>query len=126
MIRRIQIQGFSALLLMTTALLLLTYFVHHADHLWIQGMILLAGLECLVGFLMISWAIRGSDRLFYSVYVGGVLARLILLGAAAYVLERFAVPLAAPLLTLVLTYFLASLLQVPFFLKLNLWISSKS
>ena len=118
-----QSKGFSALGFMAMTLVIGMMFSHRPDRSWIQGMILVAASEGVLGFWLTGLAMRGSDRFFYSVALGRMLCRLFLLGAAAYLLHQWSSSIAAPLLTLVCGYFLCSMAQMPFLIRMNQWIS---
>lgn len=123
---KLQRNGLSSLSLATVLFLLPVSLTHRADRHWIEAMIVLAGLESMGSFWTLSTAMRGSSRLFYRVFGGGFLVRLLLLGVVAAVLHRWAPSLAAPLVAFVLAYFAGLLVQIPFFLRIPEWISSKS
>ena len=73
-----------------------------------------AGGESLISFYGLNWGIGRSNRAFFTLFVGGSLIRLVSLGVVAYIVTVLGVPPAAPLLSLVLAYFILSLVQLPF------------
>lgn len=115
MTRQQQINGISALLTFPAAVWALTFGLHSAgQRIWVQAMVGLAAFESVAGFVALSVAMRRSNKVFFSVFGGGLLMRLILLGLAAYVLQRWSSSVTLPLLALVLVYFISSLIQLPF------------
>ncbi len=116
--RQKQINGVSALLLLAGMAWFFTGMVHPtAQRFWVQVMVGLAAFEGVSGFLALSLAMRRSNRLFFSIFGGGILIRLILLALAAWVLHRWSSFVTLPLLSLVLVSFLASLIQLPFLME---------
>jgi hypothetical protein len=89
-------------------------------------MIVLGGLEAILGFISLAAVLRASHRTFYGVLGMNVAVRAIILVAAAYVLVKLAPSAVLPLFALVTVYFLSSLVQIPFLLRLHSWTSSKS
>jgi hypothetical protein len=85
-----------------------------------QWIVIWAALEGLIAFGSLSWAFRKSDAIFYSFFLGGTVFRLFTLGLIALVLHLESIPLMVPLLSLVILYFLFSLVQIPF-ITYGLW-----
>ena len=74
-----------------------------------------AGAESLAAFYGLNWAMTRSNRVFFSLFGGGVLLRLVSIGVVAYLTHLFNVSPTIPLLSLVFAYFLLSIVQLPFF-----------
>jgi hypothetical protein len=111
---RQRVKGLSLLVFLAATLFVLAGFGPSSDRAWMQRMAGAAGTESVLGFLLISGALERSDRFFYSVFAGEILVRLLLLGLFAALFNRLSVSAAAPLLTLVFTFFVCSLAQMPF------------
>lgn len=108
-------QGLSALLAISIVLMGLVHGMAPGAPravLWVLGW---ACLESLGAFYSVTWALRRPDKVFYPVFFGGVFLRLLSIGIVAHLLNACRAPLAAPLLTLALGYFLLSLVQLPFY-----------
>ena len=73
-----------------------------------------ATFEALAMFALLRWALTRPVKIFYSIFAGGTLLRLASLLAVALLLNSLHIAPAAPLLALVFTYFVYSLIQIPF------------
>ena len=73
-----------------------------------------AGAEGLLAFSGLRWSLGRSNTAFFSMFAGGSLLRLVSIGVAAWILTVAHVAPTVPLLSLVLAYFLLSLVQIPF------------
>lgn len=114
MIQPIQAKGLSALLLTTGLLVLVAHLMSHLfppASFWFLGW---SALQSAVAFLLFTWAVRISDKAFYSVFFADAALRLISLAVAIYLLHSWNVPYTVPLLTLALGYLVLSLVQIPF------------
>jgi hypothetical protein len=107
--------GFVSILVMTIALLSIAFSVKFLHQISVFIVILAAGLESFLALGLIRWSFSRSDKLFYSIYFGGSLFRLLSVGAAAWILHALRQPVATPLLSLVMAYFVLSLGQIPFY-----------
>lgn len=109
---RNKLLGLSALL--TASFLLLgcsVFFKLPAAAAWV---LVWAGFESVAAFLGVTWGLERSNKIFLSLFFGGMLLRLVSIGVAAAVLVQLQISPAVPLLTLVGGYFLLSLVQLPF------------
>lgn len=114
MIQKNQILGLSALAFTSLLLISLAALFRSAipgPTLWV---LVWAGSESLLAFFGLSWSLSRSNRVFFSMFAGGTLLRLVSIGVAAYVLSVLKAPPTIPLLSLVLAYFLLSIVQMPF------------
>jgi hypothetical protein len=85
------------------------------------GLVALAGFQCLVGFWAITWAVQRSDKMFFSIFAGDALMRLVTILLTAWLLHQKQSPLTIPLLSLSGVYLLMSLIQIPFLNKAASW-----
>ena len=120
MINRKQIEGFSLLFIAALASFALAFHLPWMAPPATRWVVAWAGVERLIGFYLLAWAMHRSDNVFYASFVGGILFRLASLGAVAALLYMNHVPLLIPLLSLVFLSFLFSLLQVPY-ITYGLW-----
>jgi hypothetical protein len=109
-LRTIRIQGLSALGLSTGLLLVISSQ---------PAIILAAGLQSMIVFWALLWALSKSNRAFFSVFVGDALLRAVGLGIVAYWAWSNQLPYTSPLLTLAFAYLLFSFVQIPFFCRVR-------
>jgi hypothetical protein len=109
-----RILGISAIAFVTLVAFAASLLINSPHRMWIQGMIALAGIESMAGFLTLYWAMRRSERLFFSAFGGGMFFRLLALAAAAVLLYKASVPIVYPLLALVMVSMVGQLIQIPF------------
>src|SRR5258708_26323186 len=105
MIHRMQAKGLSVLALATAALMALPYYAMASLPkvvLWIIGW---AGLQSMIAYYTLLWALHRSNLAFYSVFVGDALLRLATLGAVTCGLYATGMPYTLPLLSLAMGYF---------------------
>jgi hypothetical protein len=114
MIHRKQILGLSALTL-TTLLLIGCSWLLPFDHSKVLFWVLFwAGLESVLAYSGLNWSLSKSNKVFFSFFAGGSLLRLLSIGVTSWALTVSHVSPTVPLLALVLSYFLLSLIQLPF------------
>ena len=114
MIHRNQIQGFSALVACTLLLLFLARLTHLASSPIVLWVLVWAGMESLMSFYGISWGLERSNRVFFSIFGGGFIVRLVSLGVLAYTSIQLSISPTLPLLSLAAAYFILSIVQLPF------------
>lgn len=124
MMRPIQIRGLSALFLTSGLLVLVARWMSNLfppASFWFLGWTVV---QSMIAFLLFTWALRRSDRAFFSVFVGDALIRLLSLGVGVYLLISWKVPVTVPLLTLAMGYLVLSLVQIPFLHKMGMHVVS--
>ncbi len=117
------LKGLSALTAVSLVLVAAASLVPIPIRIWVQGMILVASLEGLAGFWSLYIALSKSNKVFYTVFAGGMFVRLVMVGLAAAVLMHWAPSVTWPLLALVGTFFVLSMVQLPFLIRKPVWIS---
>jgi hypothetical protein len=114
MISRNRILGLSTITFLTCLLVCLSrVLIPKAPSFtpWVLGW---AGFESLINYYGISWGLKRSNRTFFSIFFGGTLLRLLSLGVLVAILMSLNIPPAIPLISLVVAYFLFSIIQLPF------------
>src|SRR5262245_16479443 len=106
--RTTQIQGLSALTGATLFLLFVASLLNKPLAPLTFGMVLWTGIQSIAAFAALGWALSRSNHLFYSIFVGDALMRLLGLGLATYWLWSRALPYTGPLLSLGFAYLLLS------------------
>lgn len=82
----------------------------------IVGAIGLAGMASLLALASLWWAFNKSNTVFFSMFVGGILFRLVAFALFGVWVYHGAAPLLArSMVTLVLAYLVLSLMELPFF-----------
>jgi hypothetical protein len=115
MTRRTKLQGASAV--GTTVLALWYGAALLPEATWTQRMVLVAGVEAVLGFLALGWSLTSTNSLFVRTFGIYLIVRLLIVFAAVAVLNVVGVAIAAPLTALAFTYFVTSLVQIPFFMR---------
>jgi hypothetical protein len=117
--RTIQIKGLSAITGVTLFLLWLASLINKPFHPVVDGLLIATGLQTMVAFVGLGWALHRTDYSFYSIFVGDALLRLAGLGLMTYWLWSSHLPYTGPLLSLGVAYFLLPLVQIPFFYQVR-------
>ena len=113
--RRNLILGLSALTVSSLALIVVSFLIRSLSSAAVLWVLVWAGVESLLGFYSLSWGLKKSNKLFFSVFAGGSLLRLVSIGFVAGLMCWLRVSPTLPLLSLVFAYFFLSLVQLPFF-----------
>ena len=114
MTRRNLVKGLGTLVGMTAVLLVGATFYQSTVRQPTEWVLAWAGLESIVVFSLLYWALDRPVNVFYGIFVGGTLMRLASLMLVGLVLHAAGITPTVPLLTLVFSYFILSLLQIPF------------
>ena len=114
MIRPIRAKGLSVLAIATIALFLISFLIKGSPKA-VSGVVLWAGLQSMVAFYGLLWALPRSNQAFFSVFVVDALIRMVSLGVITFFLYHFRIPFTIPLVSLAVVYLFLSLLQIPFF-----------
>ncbi|MFA5975040.1 MAG: hypothetical protein WC859_02625 [Elusimicrobiota bacterium] len=78
---------------------------------WLLGW---TGVQSMAAFSGFVWSMTRSSKIFYSIFVGDALLRLVVLAVAVGVLYQTRTPFTFPLLSLAMGYLVLSLIQIPF------------
>jgi hypothetical protein len=119
MSQRTKVTGLSTLALLTAGLLCVSFFLYKSAFTLSFILILITGIQSMVVFWGLGWALPRSGHAFYSIFVGDALLRLVGIGFAVYWLWAHALPYTAPLLLLACAYLLFSVVQIPFFVRVR-------
>jgi hypothetical protein len=84
--------------------------------LWIIGW---TGLQSMIAFYALLWALHRSNLAFFSIFVGDALLRLATLGVVTCGLYAAGLPFTVPLLSLAMGYVILSWIQIPFLMRLS-------
>ncbi len=114
-----KLTGVSALTFVTALLLAASFFLHKSVLSLSFIVIAITGFQSILAFLGLGWALHRPGSAFYSIFVGDALLRLAGLGVVVYVLWATGAPFTSTLLLLGSAYFLFSVVQVPFFMKVR-------
>ena len=116
------IKGISALAVTTAILLWISSLLATSTPISVT-MIVGAGVQSTAAFWALLWALSKSDRVFFSVFVGDALLRLVVLGFAVCWVYWKHVDYTAPLLAFGFSTLILSFVQIPFFYRARAWIS---
>lgn len=79
-----------------------------------------AGIQSLIVFVGLAWALHRSDAIFYTIFVGDAVLRFVILGLSLLLLDYWRIPLMTPLVSLAMGYLFFSIIQIPFLHRMPL------
>jgi hypothetical protein len=108
------VKGLSVMAVMTVLFVMLSFlYKGHSQQAaaWLLGW---TGVQSMAAFGGFAWSMSRSSKVFYSIFVGDALLRLVVLAVTVVVLYRTKTSFTFPLLSLAMGYLVLSLVQIPF------------